>query len=483
MFQGIRPLVTTGVALVGASVIAVSPVTVPPPEIQAASLPAAQRVVEMSDVQLTGLVEDLERFLDAAINAPRNAVWGVGQALDGLPEALGDAASTREAVGVLAEAIGTVYASPIRAFLDPLIVNASPYDPAQQDFIDATLLVIRDLADDPLFLPTIPVSFLNYWGNLGLTPLQSAGLIAAGYLLKPFSLAGPFVAALANSLPAPFGGDLTSSDPADWGLISNAFDEVLQGAQNLIVGILIPDLMAGNMAAGVAAAAAPEDTWPPNAETAQQVLRNTGRTILRLPELLGNLAVDDVRRVGAYLERGRPLDAVRLLASHVLAVPTELASIPVNLGSTFLPPPAGDLLADGYSKAYAAVSSIAGRIGPQPSTTLTQKQVTASGNVASEGSTGNVVQLSLPRGNFDEVTNIGVTKSADPNNGNPVTKLDNRPKVGGNVRAVVNDVRTEVRQTIKDVRQGVRDVVKAVTGVGKKKDVKAESNEPSKPAE
>jgi hypothetical protein len=58
MYQGIHLYVTTGIALVGASAIAVTPIAVSPPDVQFAARPVAERVVAMSDVQLASLAED-----------------------------------------------------------------------------------------------------------------------------------------------------------------------------------------------------------------------------------------------------------------------------------------------------------------------------------------------------------------------------------------------------------------------------------------
>ena len=96
------------------------------------------------------------------------------------------------------------------------------------------------------------------------------------------------------------------------------------------------------------------------------------------------------------------------------------------------------------------------------------------------------MNLSLPKNKkVDEITNVGLNERRwIRTTAIRVTKQDNnRPKVGSNVGAVVKEVRKEIRETVKDVRQGVRDVVKAVTGLGKKKEVKTETNETPKPGE
>ncbi len=442
MYQGIRPLVTSGIALVGAGVIAVSPVTVPPPEVQVPSLPATQHVVEMSNLQLAGLAEDLARFVDAVVNVPGSAIQNYDSALEMLRLNLDNASSTRQVLGALGLGLGQLYSAPIRALLDPLVVNVPPQDAANQwDLIDAALLTIRDLADDPLNLPLIPADLLFIWG-FGYSPAQAATLIATGYLVKPLVLAYPFVAALANMLPAPFGGDIFAADADTQGLIFSSYWRLYAGAQS-IIGDLV---------------------GPP--EQQQMIQAKETITAVKVADDPGNLALDDVRRVGAYLEQGRPLDAVRLLASHALMLPTELVSIPVSLGAAFLPPPVGGVLdpsapaeerglaANGYIRSVDVVSSRAARIGPQT--------------------------------NVDDINNAGAKKDADdPATGNQVVKGDNDPpRAGANARAVVKEVRNGIRQTIKDVRQGVRDVVKSVTGLGKKKEAKTEANnETPKPAE
>jgi hypothetical protein len=67
MYQGIRPYVTSGIALVGASVVAVSPMTVPPPEVHVNPIATTQRVVA-AEVQLTSLTSLADyTFADAAL--------------------------------------------------------------------------------------------------------------------------------------------------------------------------------------------------------------------------------------------------------------------------------------------------------------------------------------------------------------------------------------------------------------------------------
>jgi hypothetical protein len=493
MYQGIRPLVTSGVALVGASVIAVSPVTVPPPEVQVPSLPAAQRVVELSDVQLTSSITDLFDVVNAVIAAPGQSVDNIGQLLDQI-SALPDDLTPEQLIYAISYVLAVGPGMAIGPFLDPLTAGV-PLDPTQYDLIDATRLLIRNVVDEPLGVITL-VPFFALLVSSDVPPLQAAGQLVASYALKPLTWATPFAYALANTLPAPLGGDASSMDREDWGLILNSFATVYEAAYGFFEDVLTQNQMNANKVAAVAEAE-PEDTWPPNADTTRNILESTARTLFSLPEALGNLAVDDVRRVGAYLEQGRPLDAVRLLASHALLLPTELVSIPVSLGAAFLPPPVGGvldpsapaeqrgLLANGYLRGVDVVSSMAARIGPQAPTENAQKQVTAAENAAPQDNSGNIVQLSLSQRNVDDVNNAGVKKDVDdPATGNQVVKADNDPpKAGANARAVVKEVRNGIRQTVKEVRQGIRDVVKAVSGFGKKKEAKSANESPKQEAE
>ncbi len=486
MYQGIRPLVTTGVALVGASVIAVSPLTVPPSATTIrAPLPAAQPVVEMSDVQLAGLVQELTNFVNAVVNVPGSTVENYETALETLQGYLDNAGTPRQVIGALGLGFGRLYDAPIDAVLDPLVVNV-PQNEGDWDFVDAALLTIRDLADDPLSIATIPATFLFAYG-LGYSPAQAATITAATYLLKPLSLSRPLLIALANSLPSPFGGDVNSLDPADQGWIYRYFMQTTVAVQTFIQELVgQPEQMVAKQGGtGLAKEVVPVDTWPPNADTVVRTVRDVGAELREVPgEILGEVA-ENVRVVSQYLKQGRPLDAVRYLAAHSLDLPMRWAEIPLELSSTILPPRVDRIVGHVVGRTVGVAHDIAGEIEPDPLTTpgIQHKQITPSGINAPQGNPGNFVKLSLPNTQkVDDITNVVLNNGTDPVTGNQVTKTDsNRPKVGSNVRAAVKEVRKEIRSTIKEVRQGVRDVVKAVTGLGKKKEVKAESKESPPP--
>jgi hypothetical protein len=71
----LRPYMTTGIAIVGASVIAVAPVTVPPPELPSVKVAAVDTVRSVTaDVQLTLSAGDLGALANALVNAIGPAV-------------------------------------------------------------------------------------------------------------------------------------------------------------------------------------------------------------------------------------------------------------------------------------------------------------------------------------------------------------------------------------------------------------------------
>lgn len=259
MVQRIRPYVT-GVALVGASAIAVAPIAAPPPDVYSAVQPAAQRVVTTTDVQLTSLGEDLVRSLDALVRSPEATFQAIGGAIERLQQDFDDAASAREVIGALGRAVNDICGAPINALRRPLTVNV-PGDPSEWDVVDATLQTIDSLIGIPLGVPTIPAD-LVFWYGEGFSPIQAATLVGGSYLLSPLTLALPFVVAAANALPSPLGGDVNSVDPAEQGVIYGNFVRVYQSAVGL-VGELIgePNQMLAKH--GVSATAVQATFLPP----------------------------------------------------------------------------------------------------------------------------------------------------------------------------------------------------------------------------
>ena len=490
MYQGIRPLVTTGVAIVGASVIAVSPLTAPPPAIQAAPLPAAQPVVEMSDVQLTGLAEDLERFVNAVRVAPTVSWSNTGAVLDQLGDGVRDAESLLEAVKALAFALSNAPSDVLDPFIVPLTVNTPglgsvPGDITDWDFGDAVLLTLASLAREPLNLVELAPTIV-YLLAVGNPANAVAFQVAQPYLTSPLGYALPFVIALANALPPALGGGVNPTAPEDSGTLLRAFVESYIAYNGFLEDIFTPQQMIQGKQ-GIAKAL-PEDTWPPSAERVGEALRLVADEVVELPGNVVEEVVRAVRTASRYLAEGRPLDAVRLLAARTVIAPFGLAEDLVWAAEVLSPPPFGGRPGPGNEDgglihradewAGGIAVDIADRLEPDPLESVVDYK-----GIESFKQQRNFVNLSLPENKkVDEITNVGLNKDTDPDNGNQVTKIDsNHPKVGSNVRAVVKEVRKEIRETVKDVRQGVRDVVKAVTGLGKKKEVKKE--ETSTPAE
>jgi hypothetical protein len=90
MQLAVRPYVTIGVAIVGASVIAVSPVTLPPPDVASIRVAASAAVSNMSGVvddavTLSGVVSDVTQFILAVSAAAEESAAITGEALDNLP--------------------------------------------------------------------------------------------------------------------------------------------------------------------------------------------------------------------------------------------------------------------------------------------------------------------------------------------------------------------------------------------------------------
>src|SRR5690349_15794811 len=92
MQLALRPYVTTGVAIVGASVLVAAPISVAPPDLQVAnpakSVAAAQR---MTEVELTSVVTDLLHAFSVVSVAGGNAAQILNDSLGALPQTLAGA--------------------------------------------------------------------------------------------------------------------------------------------------------------------------------------------------------------------------------------------------------------------------------------------------------------------------------------------------------------------------------------------------------
>jgi hypothetical protein len=487
MYQGIRPYVTTGVALVGASVIAVSPISVSPPEVQAPPpLSAANRVVMMSDVQLASLADDIERFAKTVRVAPTLSGNGADQLLNVVGTKLNDATSARDVINAISFALTAAPGTVLGPYIMPIVANVpgmhvpgvgnTPGDITDYDFGDAAALTLADLLNEPIGLLTLGPAIVYLATDGSYSPSDIAGLLADAYLVnKPFTLAEPWVAALANALPESLGGGIDLSDPDSSGAIIRTFLAVRLASSEFVSDLFHPDQQMIQSKQEVGIEKVSENTWPPTAHRAFDTLQDVGEELREVPKEIVDEVAESVRAVRQYLHQGRPVDAIRYLVAHSIDLPARWAEIPLALNATFLPPRLADAANDTIEGAYQIGRNIADDIAPDPLKKVVEyKQFAPSGITAPQGNPGNYVPLSLPDpkkkvGN-ESGGNLIVSNGTVGKDGTPASQLDNmKPKPGSHARAVVKEVRKEIRQTIKDVRQGVRDVVKAVTGIGKKK--------------
>jgi hypothetical protein len=230
MHIALRPYVTTGIALVGASVIAVGPVTVPPPELPSVEVVAADVVRSMTvDVELTALVDliaavpavgalivqaamqalplpaEFESFAIALANA---GVPAVTETFKLFTETLPATAQNLIATGQFAHlgvlAWNTVYLgtlTPVAPFV-VAVIDALPMPIGTQNGVLSEFLKLG------LQTPAVTVStVLSYFAQIiddGLSPLAALtgafDAISTGVTSALESI-GKIVAALAGALP------------------------------------------------------------------------------------------------------------------------------------------------------------------------------------------------------------------------------------------------------------------------------------------
>ena len=185
MYQGIRPYVPP-VSTGGSRVIAVPPVTVPPPDVHAAPLPVAQRVVTLPEVQLASLSEDL--------------------------------------TGVVGQ-----------------LVSPVPGDLDEYDFLDAAVVTGQNLAFQTFRLVALSPLVVVLLAA-GAPPDDLALVVVNSYLRLPLDLTKPWVAALANILPAPLGcvPDEDSSVPGQ-GILMDTWHSADDALTGLVTGIFQPN--------------------------------------------------------------------------------------------------------------------------------------------------------------------------------------------------------------------------------------------------
>jgi hypothetical protein len=496
MYQGIRPYVTTGVALVGASVIAVAPVTVPAPELRAAQVAAAaERTVTMAEVQLSSVAEDLSRLVGSVVEAPGEAVGNVVDTIALARAQLELATSPQDVVAVLAIYLNQAYGSAISPFLDPLTVNVpggSVFNPAEWpewDFIDAVAATTSLVIEDALGLVTLPTSFVGLVAQ-GQSPLDAVRSIAANLLLDPALWALPAVIALTNAT----GGVPNPGLPAeDQGPIFSAFLSALEDYNEFILTNIAPDMTFAAQEAGVMAA--PADPWPPNAETVGETLETVGNYLAVLPGALVDLAVRDAETFVALVAQGRPVDAFRWVAASAIGLPVGLAELPAFVGATFLPPPIGGipdpsappedrgLITNGFLRTLDITQSIQDRIRPEPPEALVEQRQAFTQIEQAPNPPADVVDPTPPTDPGEDQKTVKVNGATDLSGGNLwVPGKNNNAATGGSNNRPLGAVSETVRNTVNGVRDAVKNTVKKVTGLGDKGADDSEQSGSSDPA-
>ncbi len=199
MHTALRPYMTAGIALVGASVIAVAPVTVPPPWLPSVDVVAADVVPSVSaDVQLTGLADVLAVF-------PQLAATVVQIVLEALP-------------------LPAKFESLVMA-----LANAG---------VPAVTETVK------LFTETIPTAALNLIaaGKFAHLPVLAIQSVFLGVITPP----AQYLSVLVEHLPLPFG----TPD----GLIDEAY--LLFVKTPMVAGLTIMNLVADVFDSGLSLAAA-----------------------------------------------------------------------------------------------------------------------------------------------------------------------------------------------------------------------------------
>ena len=196
MHIALRPYVTTGIAIVGASVIAVAPVTVPPPELPSVDADAVRSVT--ADVELTALVDLIAAFPQAAA----------------------------QIVQVVLQAV------PLPAELESLVLALA----------NAGVPAVTETFK--LFTETIPTTALNLvaTGKFAHIPVLAVQAVILGVVTPP----AQYLSALVQELPLPFG----TPD----GLIDESFKLLVQTPT--LAGITILNLLADVIDSGLSPVAA-----------------------------------------------------------------------------------------------------------------------------------------------------------------------------------------------------------------------------------
>jgi hypothetical protein len=237
MYSALRPYVTTGVALVGASVIVAAPITAPPP------VPvAAPTAVHDAQVRLTALgTPDLDQAAQQLQLLFTSAPAALGQILDQLGDIADGSVPLEQAfddtLGHLRG--GITETATAAAFLLIAVTGAEFSDINDLGFGDALVFVAATAVQQFLKLPAPPIEFVQ-GVRAGFSPVDMAGLITFNELVAP-----PFAAiellgiGLNNDLPAPIGGDPDVQDGNDEGFVLPIVRQITE-VRSAIAGVLLP---------------------------------------------------------------------------------------------------------------------------------------------------------------------------------------------------------------------------------------------------
>ena len=234
MQLSLRPYVTTGVAIVGASVLVAAPMTVTPPDIQIAN-PAVQvqRAVELTANEIENAVNQLVfAATKASVSIAQLTTPLVAQIL-GVPEAQAAAFLT----------IGTI------GLLGPLFSGTGAVGTALQDVVDS-----NGLEDLLVNLIGAPGTIIDGVVNGGYGPNLASLAIPALIALGEFPNVPP------NFWPTVFSGGLINGADAVPPIILPGTIPTLQGLIEQLFGLFSPAAAMSAQSASLLAAPAPDST-------------------------------------------------------------------------------------------------------------------------------------------------------------------------------------------------------------------------------
>jgi hypothetical protein len=209
MQLSVRPYVTIGIAVVGASVIVATPAVAPPPEVtRPVQIAAAQA---LPDQNLGGFLSNLESTIASLLPSSTGAPGTVGG---------GSSTSGEALLSVLEREISNI----------TTVLEAAPGN---------LTTLLNDVIQNPTELPNALSTVADLLFQLpqagNITSPMVAGLVAAIGTLAPRSLLGavllPIVTTLEENLPAPLGGGALAGSP---GLVATVYD----GLASLVDGAL-----------------------------------------------------------------------------------------------------------------------------------------------------------------------------------------------------------------------------------------------------